>query len=74
MFAWPGSKQFEDREVGELVSTGMFGNGNFAIYARILFLTNAPVFEDREETQLGGRPAWRYDFRVSRLAAVTGCA
>jgi len=67
MFAWPGSKQFEDREVGELVSTGMFGNGNFAIYARILFLTNAPVFENREDTQLGGRPAWRYDFRVSRL-------
>src|SRR5438046_10492248 len=34
MFAWPGSKQFEDRDLGELVSTGMFGNGNFAIYDR----------------------------------------
>ena len=66
MFAWPGSKQFEDHDLSELVSTGMFGNGNFAIYARILFLTNLAVFEDRGETQLDGRPAWRYDFRVAR--------
>jgi hypothetical protein len=66
MFAWPGSKQFEDREVSELVSTGMFGNGNFAIYARILFLSNIASFEYRGNTQLGGRPAIRYDFRVLR--------
>ena len=65
MFAWPGSKQFEDHDLGELVSTGMFGNGNFAIYARILFLSNVAVFEDRGQTQLDGHPAWRYDFRVS---------
>lgn len=66
MFAWPGSKQFEDHDLGELVSTGMFGNGNFATYARILFLTNLAVFDDRGEAELDGRPAWRYDFRVSR--------
>jgi hypothetical protein len=66
MFAWPGSKQFEDRELDDLVATGMFGNGNFAIYARILFLSNVAVFENRGETQLGGRSAWHYEFRVSR--------
>jgi hypothetical protein len=66
MFAWPGSKQFEDRKLNDLVVTGMFGNGNFAIYARILFLDHIAAFEDRGETQLGGRSALRYDFRVSR--------
>src|SRR5689334_14332708 len=66
MFAWPGSKQFEDRKLEDLVTTGMFGNGNFAIYARILFLTDVAAFEDRGEAQLNGRPARRYDFRVSR--------
>jgi hypothetical protein len=66
MFAWPGSKQFEDRDLSELVSTGMFGNGNFAIYARIVFLADVAVFEDRGEAQLDGRPARHYDFRVSR--------
>ena len=69
LFAWPGSKRFEDHDLSELVSTGMFGNGNFAIYARILFLSNVAVFEDRGETPLDGRPARRYDFRVSRLVS-----
>ena len=69
LFAWPGSKQFEDRELSDLVTTGMFGNGNFAIYARILFLSDVAVFVDRGETQLGERPARRYDFRVSRLTS-----
>ena len=68
MFAWPGSKQFEDRDLSELVSTGMFGDGNFATYARILFLTNLAVFDERGQAQLNGRPSWRYDFRVSRSA------
>ena len=68
MFAWPGSKQFEDRKLKDLVSTGMFGNGNFALYARILFLGNVASFEDRGEQALGGHPAWRYDFRVPRSA------
>ncbi len=67
MFAWPGSKEFEDRKLADLVPTGMFGNGNFAIYARILFLDNVATFEDRGETQWNGHPARRYDFRVSRF-------
>ena len=69
MFAWPGSKQFEDHDLSDVVSTGMFGNGNFATYARILFLSNAATFQDQGETQLDGRRAWRYDFRVSRLTS-----
>jgi hypothetical protein len=66
MFAWPGSTQFEDRDLRELVSTGMFGNGNFAIFARILFLTKAPEFGDGHEAMLEGRAAVRYDFQVRR--------
>lgn len=66
MFAWPGSKQFEDHEMDDLVATGMFGNGNFALYARTLFLETVAVIEDRGTTQLGGSPALRYDFRVAR--------
>ena len=66
MFAWPGSRQFEDQDLRELVSTGMFGNGNFAIFARILFLTDIASFEERREAVLAGRPAVRYDFQVSR--------
>src|SRR5690349_6693757 len=69
LFAWPGSKQFEDRELGEIVTTGMFGNGNFAIYARILFLTNVAIFDDRGETLLAGKSVRQYNFRVSRATS-----
>ena len=29
MFAWPGSKEFEDTDIRTFVPTGMFGNGDF---------------------------------------------
>ncbi len=64
MFAWPGAKQFEDKSIRELVSTGMFGNGNYAIYARMLFSAAGPEFEYRGEAQAGGTRTLRYDFRV----------
>src|ERR1700689_886142 len=37
MFAWPGSKQFEDTDMRAFVPTGMFGNGDFGLYAKAVF-------------------------------------
>ena len=73
MFAWPGSKQFEDRELDDLVATGMFGNGNFAIYARILFLSNLAVFENRGRRNWTGVPPGSTSFACPVPSAVTGC-
>jgi hypothetical protein len=64
MFAWPGSKQFEDRDFRDLIPTGTFGTGEFALYARSVFGTNAAVFVARGEQSLGDRPTVRYDFQV----------
>ena len=64
MFAWPGSKQFEDKSIREMIATGMFGNGNYALYSRMLFGGAGPKFEYQGEFPLTGRPAARYDFRV----------
>lgn len=64
MFAWPGAKQFEDRDIRELVSTGMFGNGNYGIYTRMLFSGVAPPFLYQGEVQVAGVRMLRYDFRV----------
>jgi hypothetical protein len=69
MFAWPGSKKFEDREIRDLVATGTFGNGNFAIFARAVFLTTAPKFTARGEELLGGKTAVRFDFRVPMVGS-----
>src|SRR5579863_7681992 len=57
MFAWPGSKQFEDKEIRELVPTGAFGTGDFALHARSVFGGGAATFESRGEEKLGGRDA-----------------
>ena len=69
MFAWPGSKKFEDTELRDLIGSGTFGNGNFALHARTIFLSSAPVFQPRGEVVLNGRRLVRYDFRVARLVS-----
>jgi hypothetical protein len=66
MFAWPGSKQFEDRDFRELIPNGTFGTGDFALHARSVFGTNSAVYDSRGEQNLGGRQAISYDFRVAR--------
>jgi hypothetical protein len=67
LFAWPGSKKFEDTELRHMVSGGAIGNGNFALHARAVFMSNAPVFTFRGEETVGGRRAVRFDFSVSLL-------
>ncbi|MEO8100501.1 MAG: hypothetical protein ABI811_22575 [Acidobacteriota bacterium] len=64
MFSWPGAKEFEDKDIRELVSSGMFGNGNYGIYNRMLFLGAGPAFVYHGEVPINGRPAARYDFQV----------
>ena len=64
MFAWHGAKQFEDKGIRELASTGMFGNGNYAIYARMLFNAAGPAFTYQGRVPLFGLQLARYDFRV----------
>jgi hypothetical protein len=66
MFAWPGSKQFEDKDFRTMVPTGTFGTGDFALHERAILGSRAAEFEARGEQNLDGRPAVRYDFRVSR--------
>ncbi len=69
MFAWPGAKQFEDKEIRDIVPSGMFGNGNYGIYARMLFGGGGPSFIYRESVPIGGPPALRYAFQVPRAAS-----
>lgn len=72
MFAWPGSKEFEDKELADMVTSGMFGNGNFALYPRMLFGPGGPAFIFAGETTVNGRRAAQYNFRVpSALSGYT---
>lgn len=69
MFAWPGSKKFDDVDPGEFVQTGVFGNGDFALHARSVFGSNAPTYNYRGQVQVEGRTAEQFDFLVKRLVS-----
>lgn len=66
LFAWPGSLQFSDKELRHLVGTGMSGNGQFALMAKIIFQTRLPVFTYAGETYVSGRRLLKWDFSVAR--------
>jgi hypothetical protein len=66
LVAWPGADRFE-KQIGDLVTRkGAIGNGNFALHAHNVFLTDKPVFSGPTEESLDGRKAVRYDFRISK--------
>ncbi len=60
MFAWPGTKKFEDVDLRDLVTTGAIGNGDFALHARAVFEGAGATFTYRGAENLG----IRYDFHV----------
>ncbi len=71
MFAWPGSKKFEETDLRKMIPTGTFGNGNFALHARAVFMGGVATFIYRGEEMLETHPPSaaglvRYDFRVPR--------
>ncbi|MGA2589445.1 MAG: hypothetical protein ABSH32_05995 [Bryobacteraceae bacterium] len=66
LFAWPGARRFEDRDIADLVSSGASGTGMFALIADMLFAGDKGVFQYKGEEHLSGRRAVRYDFRVAQ--------
>lgn len=67
MFAWPGAGKFEEREFREFVPGGAFGNGNFALHARSVFLSNAASFSYESETVERNRRLVRFQFRIPQV-------
>ena len=64
LFAWPGSKNFQDTEIRYLVPGGGVGNGSFALHARSVFLGTSAKLDYQGEVDFEGRPAYRYDYDV----------
>jgi hypothetical protein len=67
LFAWPGSQQFEDRDLSEMIGYGAIGNGSFALHARSVFLGSGATFTHVGERIRDGRRTIRYDYRVPRI-------
>lgn len=76
MFGWPGAKSFEDTDLRQMVSTGAFGNGNFANHARAIFEGGFTRFTykgettlDETESGLDDRAALRFDYAIPLLGS-----
>jgi len=64
-FAWPGAQRIEETDLSKLLETGVFGSGNFGIFARAIFLTDTAQFDYAGETHFEGRAAIQFRYRVS---------
>ena len=76
LYAWPGASSFDERSLGEMAGAGASSTGSFAMHARAVFTSSAPVFTFGGEQQRGGRRVVRFDFRIpleqSKYAIQTG--
>lgn len=64
-FAWPGASGFEDRDILELVGGGAVILSDFAGLATGIFVRDRADFTFSGETTLGGRRAYRYDYKIA---------
>lgn len=64
LFAWPGSGEFTDQDLADMVGHGAIGTGSFASHARSLFLSGSPQFTHVGERLREGRATIRWDFQV----------
>ena len=71
IFALPGSSEFQDSDLRNLIRSGTYGSGAFGLYAKILFLDSMrPELQPRGSVKLedlkGGAEVLKYDFTVPR--------
>lgn len=63
LYAWPGSKRFDDRDLTDMVSNeGTIGAGDFAMHAKSILLSARTKLKYRGEETLDGRRAERWGF------------
>jgi hypothetical protein len=65
LYAWPGSKKFQDTKIVDMVKGGAIGSGIFALHAKSVFQSNAPQYTFvGERITEDGRQTLRWDYKV----------
>jgi len=65
LFAWPGARHFDDRDVKSMVPGGAIGSGMFTMFAHNLFVNGQGARQYRGNEDLEGRASVRYDFYLT---------
>jgi hypothetical protein len=66
LFGWPGAANIDQSDVAKMIQ-GSIGNGYFGLFPKTIFLAPSTTFESANATELEGRPAIHYDYRVPQL-------
>jgi hypothetical protein len=64
LFGWPGSHKIDEPDINKFIGRGTAGNGDFAIFPRNLFLRLGAKFYYGGRTELDGKPAFRFNYRI----------
>lgn len=68
LYGWPGANQMTESEISNLVS-GTFGNGDFGLHARSIFLSDGAYFTRVADEIIDGHETIRYNYRVPLLSS-----
>ncbi len=64
LYAWPGARKFEDRDLTQMVGGGAIGTGDFALHAKSIYLAGTARFTYQGLDQASGRKAHKFHFKV----------
>jgi hypothetical protein len=71
LYSWPGEGRFSDAPLSSMVGVGLMGDGDFAVHAHNVFVSNAGsetwAGEEQENGRWGpsDRKLWRWNYRIS---------
>jgi hypothetical protein len=63
-YGWPGGEHFLDRELSQMVRSGLTATGLYGTFARGLMARKKDDFQFAGEAKLNGESMFRYDFQI----------
>jgi len=64
LYSWPGANEFEDRDIADMIGTGMSSSGSFISEISNVLVNNVSTITWRGNEELGGRRATRWDYSI----------
>jgi len=69
LYAWPGARRLGEAPLASMIGFGATASGDFALRAKNIFVSRAPLFRYVGEENLGAWRTLRYDYRVPLLSS-----
>ena len=66
LFGWPGAAKIDQSDVAKMIK-GSIGNGYFGLFSKTIFQVPSTTFQYVDATELEGKPAVHYDYRVPQI-------